>query len=241
MWKGSCGLGENSIDCVTGWASKPPISPAEAEYLAFDCCGVGVVDFSRSGLLLGHNATVVRWLGREFAASRSTGDELPGSHGAAGSSLCPETLQALRRAVLQATRAREAGSYRFRLDWSGQQSLAAMMCAGPARPERTWRVFLVNPYQVEAGAMDDWRSLWNFTPAECALAEALVAGVDSAGIARNRGVTANTIRFHIKHMLAKTGTSRQSQMVLVLSRSRLSRYQTDRVDECSHQAAAADL
>lgn len=57
------------------------------------------------------------------------------------------------------------------------------------------------------------RDLFGFTPAEARVANALLAGERVEEIAARLGVRADTVRGHVKRMLAKTGTRRQSDLV----------------------------
>lgn len=62
---------------------------------------------------------------------------------------------------------------------------------------------------------------FGFTPAEARVATALTEGASSAEMARRFQVQQNTIRAHIKQVLAKTGTVRQVQAVSVIWRTAL--------------------
>lgn len=57
------------------------------------------------------------------------------------------------------------------------------------------------------------RDLFGFTPAETRIANALLSGDRVEDIAVRVGVRADTVRGHVKRMLAKTGTRRQSELV----------------------------
>ncbi len=63
------------------------------------------------------------------------------------------------------------------------------------------------------------QALFGLTPAEATFASALANGKSVEEIATSVGVTLNTARTHVKSVLAKTGTSRQSQLVGLLLRS----------------------
>jgi DNA-binding CsgD family transcriptional regulator len=60
------------------------------------------------------------------------------------------------------------------------------------------------------------RDLFGFTAAESRVANALLAGQSVEDIARSGQVRRDTIRAHVKRMLAKTGTKRQSDLQKVL-------------------------
>lgn len=75
-----------------------------------------------------------------------------------------------------------------------------------------------DPYlpQPEESLLQD---LFGLTPAEATVALALAQGELAGDIARARGVQPNTVNAHIKKLLLKTGTQRQSQLVALLLRS----------------------
>jgi DNA-binding CsgD family transcriptional regulator len=60
------------------------------------------------------------------------------------------------------------------------------------------------------------RGLYKLTPAEARVACALLSGTTLAEIAGSEGVSLHTVRTHLKHLFEKTGTGRQSQLLLVL-------------------------
>lgn len=57
------------------------------------------------------------------------------------------------------------------------------------------------------------QSLYDLTPTEARTTEALVEGRSIRDIARLNGVSPETVRSHVKHVLSKTGTSRQAELV----------------------------
>lgn len=60
---------------------------------------------------------------------------------------------------------------------------------------------------------DALHTLYRFTPAETEVANGMLMGYSAEEIACLRCVTAATVRQQIKSMLAKTGTSRQTEMI----------------------------
>jgi DNA-binding CsgD family transcriptional regulator len=58
---------------------------------------------------------------------------------------------------------------------------------------------------------------FGLTPAETEVAQSLARGAAVAEIAAELGVSRETIRTHVKRLLAKTGTSRQAQLCLLLA------------------------
>ena len=62
------------------------------------------------------------------------------------------------------------------------------------------------------------RQAFNLTPAEVRVAHRIVAGGGPGAAAEALGVSANTIRTHLKSLFAKTGTHSQSELAVLLSR-----------------------
>ena len=61
------------------------------------------------------------------------------------------------------------------------------------------------------------QGLFDLTPSEARVAQAIAAGVQPADIARRQGVGIDTVRTHMKGVFAKTGTSRQAELALLLT------------------------
>ena len=61
------------------------------------------------------------------------------------------------------------------------------------------------------------RSLFDLTPAEARVARGLASGKTVEDIAADSGVSLNTIRTHVRGVLEKTGQSRQSEVVALLT------------------------
>lgn len=57
------------------------------------------------------------------------------------------------------------------------------------------------------------QGLFDLSPAEARVARALVSGCDVADTARNFGISAETVRTHVKTILSKCGMNRQSDFV----------------------------
>jgi len=79
---------------------------------------------------------------------------------------------------------------------------------------------LVVGHRDHVGAMpspDDMRHLFDLTPAESKVALMLCAGLVPKEIARDLHVSVATVRSHLASLLAKTGTSRQAQVVRLLT------------------------
>ncbi len=69
----------------------------------------------------------------------------------------------------------------------------------------------------EAPPVELIRSLFDLTPAEARVARGLASGQTVSAIATESGTSANTVRTHVNAVLAKTGYSRQSDVVALLN------------------------
>lgn len=74
--------------------------------------------------------------------------------------------------------------------------------------------------RVSSGHLPHLKLAFDLTPAELRLAEALVADESLDAYAERAGITHNTVRTHLTHLFAKTGTTRQSQLMRLLMLSR---------------------
>jgi DNA-binding CsgD family transcriptional regulator/PAS domain-containing protein len=79
-------------------------------------------------------------------------------------------------------------------------------------------VFLRDPERGGARA-DVLRALFGLTATEAVVAAGLAAGLPLELIAAQQSVALGTVRWHVKHVLAKTGAKKQSEAVAVLTRS----------------------
>jgi DNA-binding CsgD family transcriptional regulator len=69
----------------------------------------------------------------------------------------------------------------------------------------------------EAPSVELIRSLFDLTPAEARVARGLAAGQTVKVMAADSGTSTNTVRTHVNAVLAKTGYSRQSDVVALLN------------------------
>jgi DNA-binding CsgD family transcriptional regulator len=80
-------------------------------------------------------------------------------------------------------------------------------------------ILLINdPSEQRLPAQDILQEVFQLTAAELRVAEALLRGLDTQEIASKHQVGSHTVRYHLKSLFAKTGTSRQAQLVSLLSR-----------------------
>ena len=92
----------------------------------------------------------------------------------------------------------------FRMTWTGHPAAAAL-------------VFVQDPGR-SMSAIATLRALFQFTPTEARIAQALANGKTVAEIAAAHRATHQTVRKQLKIIFAKTGTNRQAQCIAVILR-----------------------
>jgi DNA-binding CsgD family transcriptional regulator len=65
------------------------------------------------------------------------------------------------------------------------------------------------------------RGLFDLTPAEARVAQAVAEGMTPSEIASKQHISIGTVRTHLKSAFAKTGTTRQTELAILLSRTRI--------------------
>ncbi len=88
----------------------------------------------------------------------------------------------------------------------------------PGRTGCTVSLFIDDPDTSFEPSGDMLRAVYDLTRAEAAVACDVAAGLTPAEIARRQGVQPSTVRWHLKHVLAKTQARRQSDLVRLLAR-----------------------
>lgn len=77
---------------------------------------------------------------------------------------------------------------------------------------------LIDPAQRLSPVPRLWREAFDLTPSEAALAALLMEGHSVESAAAARDCSPATVRVHLRHVFAKTGVSRQSDLVALLAR-----------------------
>lgn len=80
-------------------------------------------------------------------------------------------------------------------------------------------IVVSNPFEASASNADRLALLFDLTPAEARLAEALSKGLSVSSYSEQRSITENTVRWTLKRLMMKTETSRQSELVRLFSTS----------------------
>lgn len=187
---------------------------------ALDRLDTGVLVLDRRGRIVHANAPAEE--------SLRQGDGLGALHGRfylRDSRLQERLAVALRDAIAAAAGA-PAGQAPAALAIERAGRLPLTLWVAPLRPR--WSsgfdpgplalVFLRDP---ESPALhgDRLRDLFGLTPTEAAIAADLGAGRAPEEIARRRRIGIGTVRWHLKSILAKTGTTRQAEAAALLARS----------------------
>src|SRR5262249_12533180 len=83
---------------------------------------------------------------------------------------------------------------------------------------RCFAVLMLTPVtRPQAPPVELVQSLFDLTPAEARVARSLATGKTMVAIAREGGVSRETVRTHVRSVLAKTGCERQAEAVALLS------------------------
>jgi DNA-binding CsgD family transcriptional regulator len=93
----------------------------------------------------------------------------------------------------------------YALDSGGRRAVAAIFITDPER-------------RIEA-LPEALTRLYGLTRSEAALATLLTQGQDLSEASEHLGVLLSTVRTHLKHILEKTGTHRQTEAVVLILRS----------------------
>lgn len=135
-----------------------------------------------------------------------------------------EHTRAIQRAV---ARGREAGGSVVWIPCELGQELMVVVTPFPrstqdidrAIPTDAWALIRVlDPTELPNGDPKLFAGAFDLTPAESRVAAALVKGLSPIEIAVSFGIREGTARNHIKRVFAKTGTSRQGELIALLCR-----------------------
>jgi DNA-binding CsgD family transcriptional regulator/PAS domain-containing protein len=95
-------------------------------------------------------------------------------------------------------------------------------------PENQWAnaevvpaavLFLSDPQQQAHAPLQVIKQLFGFTPSEAALAMLMANGLTLDAAAEELGISRNTVRTHLRAVFAKTGVTRQPQLVSLILKS----------------------
>ncbi len=196
-----------------------PMIEHQAAREALDRTATATLVMSRDGRVLLADRKAEE-LFRDADPIRSVGDRLAVS--SRGSS---DRLSALIRSAAD-TAAGRGASPGGMLVLERFDRLPLTVLVAPFRPARDGLgaslpaaiLFIRDPEALSPGG-EALQALFGLTPAEATAAGALADGKSVEEIATSLGVSLHTVRTHVKSVLAKTNTNRQSQLVGLLLRS----------------------
>jgi DNA-binding CsgD family transcriptional regulator len=138
----------------------------------------------------------------------------------------PEQAKKLHRAVAAATRTTFPSGGAMSLPRpSGRKPLSVLTCPlgkyaldrGNRRAVAT--IFITDPEREIEALPEALTRLYGLTRSEAALAILLTQGLDLGEASEHLGVSLSTVRSHLKRILEKTGTHRQTEAVVLILRS----------------------
>jgi DNA-binding CsgD family transcriptional regulator len=209
---------ESMIDCAT--RRRAEIDRLEliraAAALASDSVALGIVVVDTDGRVLRANPEAERLLGPIGDTSISRG--IPGGEGA------DEGTDLMGQLGLVSNRAQGTQSIpeAFRVARQGSRALEVFAMAIPAAddpfvlPDRRTVLFIADPDRDEGPDESGLMAAFDLTPAEARLATRLARGDGLKEAARALGIKTTTARTQLSRIFAKTGTSRQPELVRVL-------------------------
>lgn len=185
------------------------------------------VDRLPTGLVLldARRRVVIQNRGAERIAEQRDGLRIDPQHGpSADDARQNATLQRLLADALEASERRELGAPGFLglSRPSGERPYALMVTPLIADPTdlvgggAVVAIFIADPTARIPAGSEVLEELYDFTHSEAELVRLLSTGMSLEEAAGERGVSLNTARSHLKHAFAKTGTSRQGELVRLI-------------------------
>jgi DNA-binding CsgD family transcriptional regulator len=179
---------------------------------ALSSVAVGTIIADRSGRVIEMNAAA--------RASMAAGAPLRVRAGLldAKSPRINEWLQREIAAAAGARGARVAGEDNL-VNLSDESGRSWIIAVAPVRGTQWATIFLIEPDRIPATTDQQLRRLFGLTPSEAKVAVALCRGLPLAAISHQTATTVETVRTHLKRILAKTGAHTQAEVVSIILRS----------------------
>jgi DNA-binding CsgD family transcriptional regulator len=211
------------IDRTEGWPSLAPfvrsalhagleLDRYRREYetllAQFGNLGIGVIELSTRGRILNTNATARGILSRR---------EDIASHSGQLAFLKEATDVEFRAALEVASHLGE--SRRLLLPHDARYSAGPMLVLMTAGSATTVLVYLIESSFIPNADAAVLEKLFSWTPAEAKIAAMLATGMALEDVCAQIGITVQTARTHLKHLFAKTGFSRQGQLIAFINRT----------------------
>jgi DNA-binding CsgD family transcriptional regulator len=83
-------------------------------------------------------------------------------------------------------------------------------------PQAVALVQFSDPFAIPRSRSAVLRALYGLTPTESRLADLLLQGLEVRDAAERMTTTLETARFHLKRVMAKTGTRRQTELMRLM-------------------------
>ena len=174
-------------------------------------------DLMRCGLLLCDGKGRISWMNRFARDLLAARPDMLRLDGDALRPSAPGGMHAWRAALARAAHDPDGGTHYLRLGTSAGGPAQPAMLAALRAPKPGCADTVVVAITDTASALgvsgQAWSKLFDLTPAEGCLVESLVGGHTLAAHAAGRHITVGTARNQLKQVLAKTGASRQSDLV----------------------------
>lgn len=179
----------------------------------------GLLDYLTVGLALVAKDGVVKYANRAMQTIAAARDGFTlGSRLTPASCGRPDLTQRLLAAIFRAATDRIGSCLRLTRP-SGAAPFAAFITPLPlAEGEALCALYLFDPALLPAAPAARLAALFALSPAESQLAESLASGARLEDVAEQRGVQLSTLRTQLTRIFEKTGTTRQSELVGLLSR-----------------------
>lgn len=190
---------------------------AELGARAIDAFALTMLIVDKKATILHLNNAAEKLLNTRFAGLKSSAGRL--------SADSPEDNHKLAALVIQATTAPALGGAMFLRSGHDLRTRQVFVTPLPAASPfvKDWQAPLALILILETGlslsSVQLLGKLYNLSPAELKIVSALLAGKSPEEYALEAGVSLNTVRTQIKTLYRKTGTSRQSELVALLSRT----------------------
>jgi DNA-binding CsgD family transcriptional regulator len=175
-----------------------------------DRWSAAVIHLGPGGRLVMANDAGVALLARGDALALREG-RVTALHNGAAARLATALARALAVGVGDAFRMARAGE-------AEPYAVNLLPLPAAAGGRETAVLIVSDPAATPASAAGRWAALYDFTDAESAVAEGLMAGLTLEVIAEQRGVRISTVRSLLKRAAQKAGVSRQGELIAKLAR-----------------------
>lgn len=130
----------------------------------------------------------------------------------------PASLQALQQMMLNVSTSVSGERRMLALERHMADSpvLVSLLCLEPEPEQKLLALFICSAHSRALPDLDALRLMFSLTPSEARVALLLAEGRRRDEVARELGVSASTVAFHLRNLFLKTGVSRQSDLVALV-------------------------